>query len=296
MIDYSDKSAKAIHAESECEKSTFILSGFRKKVFEFVCNRKFHVFIIGLIIFNAITLGLETSQSITNQLGPSLHILDQVILGVFVIEILLKLYAYRVRFFNDPWNVFDFLIIAISLMPTSGIFSILRALRILRVLRLLSVVRSMRAVIQALFNALPGMSSIILVLLLVFYVSSVMATKLFNHAFPEMFGTIGESMFTLFQVMTLEGWAAEVVRPIMVVYPYAWMFFIPFIVLTSFAVLNLFIGIIVNSLHIIEAAQNKEYMEDLEEQAHSEREEVIKEIQALRKELKSLNQKIDANK
>ncbi len=292
MIEFSDKSAKAIHDEHYCDTSEFKLGGVREKIFNLVCHKKFQSFIIILIIINAITLGLETSQSIMDKIGPTLRLIDQVILGIFVVEILLKLFAFRVRFFKDPWNNFDFIIVAVSLLPTSGIFSILRALRILRVLRLLSVVPSMRAVIQALFNALPGMSSIITVLLLVFYVSSVMATKLFNDTFPEMFGTIGDSMFTLFQVMTLEGWAAEVVRPIMVTYPYAWMFFIPFIVLTSFAVLNLFIGIIVNSLHIIEAAQNKEYMEDLEEQAQSEREEVLKEIQTLRKEIKALNKEL----
>lgn len=259
------------------------------KISKLVKAPLFTNFIILLIIVNAITLGLETSPILIESHEHSLHLIDQAILWIFVIEITLKVYVYRFDFFKDGWNVFDFLIVGISLLPSSGILSILRALRILRVLRLISVVPSLRAVIQALFNALPGMSSIITVLLLIFYVASVMATKLFKDSFPEFFGTIGNSMYSLFQVMTLESWSMGIVRPIMEVYPYAWVFFVPFIVVTSFAVLNLFIGIIVNSLHIIESAQNREHIDELERQAHMEREELLKELRDLRKEVALFN-------
>lgn len=271
---------------------TAVLSPARRQTKKFVESAIFQNFIITLIIINAVTLGLETVTSVMDSIGLFLLWLDRAVLSVFVMEIALKIYAYRTQFFKDGWNNFDFIIVGISLLPASGVFSILRALRILRVLRLLSVVPSMRSVVQALFNALPGMSSIITVLLLIFYVASVMATKLFHENFPEYFGTIGASMYSLFQVMTLEGWSMNIVRPVMDIYPLAWMFFIPFIIVTSFAVLNLFIGIIVNSLHIIEAAQNREHIDELEERAHQEREEMLKEIRDLRQEIKSLNQNL----
>ncbi len=268
-------------------------SFFYETISKLVKNPLFTSFIIILIIINAITLGLETSPKLIEEYEYALHIVDQTILWIFVIEILLKIYVYRFNFFKDGWNIFDFLIVGISLLPSSGILSILRALRILRVLRLISIVPSLRAVIQALFNALPGMSSIITVLLLIFYVASVMATKLFKEHFPEFFGTIGNSMYSLFQIMTLESWSMGIVRPVMEVYPYAWIFFVPFIVITSFAVLNLFIGIIVNSLHIIESAQNREHIDELEKQAHREREELLQELRALRKEVAVFNKNAD---
>lgn len=267
----------------------------RATIQKLIETAKFQNTIIALIIFNAITLGLETSSALMDGYGEIMFIMDKTILAIFVIEILLKLFAYRLGFFKDGWNVFDFLIVGISLLPASGVFSILRALRILRVLRLLSVVPSMRSVIQALFNALPGMSSIITVLLLLFYVASVMATKLFSASFPDWFGSIGESMYTLFQVMTLESWSMGIVRPVMDSYPYAWVFFVPFIIITSFAVLNLFIGIIVNSLHIIESAQNREHMDELEEQAHREREELLTEFRTLRADIRSLQKDMNDN-
>lgn len=228
-------------------------SGMRAKIASFVEHSSFTYFITAIILINAVSLGLETSPSIMAKIGYMLQIIDSIALAIFVIELSLKLYVYRLSFFRESWNVFDFFIVGFSLLPSIGPLSVLRALRVLRVLRLVSVVPQMRKVINALFKALPGMLSIIAVLLLIFYVSAVLATKLFgldsSGEFSEQFGSIGASMFTLFQIMTLEGWSEEVVRPVMRAYPYAWLFFIPFIVITSFAVLNLFIGIIVDALH-----------------------------------------------
>jgi len=156
--------------------------------------------------------------------------------------------VHRTRFFRDPWSVFDFLVVAIALVPASGQLAVLRALRVLRVLRILTIVPSMRRVVGGLLAAIPGLASIGMVLALVFYVFAVITTNLFGGAFPDWFGTLGRSLYTLFQVMTLESWSMGISRPVMEVYPYAWIFFIPFILIATFTMLNLFIGVIVSAM------------------------------------------------
>ncbi len=220
----------------------------REKVAHLLATKAWEWSITALIIINAITLGLETSASVMAAIGPVLLAIDKTILGVFVVEIAMRLYAHRARFFKDPWSLFDLTIVGIALMPDSGPFSVLRALRILRVLRLISVVPSLRKVVVGLIAALPGMGSIILLMCIVFYVASVMATELFKEAFPEFFGTLGASAYTLFQIMTLESWSMGISRPVMEVFPYAWIFFVPFILLSTFVVLNLFIGVVVSAM------------------------------------------------
>ena len=222
------------------------------KVAEFV-ESKFVTFgITVLILINAVTLGMETDKELLAQVGAVLNWIDRTILIIFSIEIALKFYAYRLRFFRSGWNVFDLLIVAIAWMPTNGALSVLRTLRILRVLRLISVVPQMRRVVSAIGYSIPGMVSVISVLGLIFYVSAVLATRLFGtYPDPDMqewFGSIGASAYTLFQIMTLESWSMGVVRPTMDLFPWAWTFFLPFIIITSFAVLNFFIGIIVDSM------------------------------------------------
>jgi voltage-gated sodium channel len=211
-------------------------------------SQRFQVFIIVIIIINAITIGLETSANAMAAAGGLIFALDLAALMIFVVEIAAKLFVYRLSFFRNPWNVFDFTIVAVSLVPAGEGLSVLRALRILRALRLISMVPQMRLVVQALLTAIPAMSSVIALLALIFYVAAVIATKLYGADFPEWFGTIGAALYTLFQIMTLESWSMGIVRPVMVVHPYAWAFFVPFILIITFAVLNLFIAIVVNSM------------------------------------------------
>ena len=231
-----------------------------KKILE---SRKFEMVIMGLIIVNAITLGLETDPGVMGKIGPVLIVLDKVVLTIFAIEVLVKICVYRTAFLRDPWRIFDLIVVSISLIPASGNLSVLRALRILRILRLISVVPSLRRVVGGLISALPGMGSITVLLLLVFYVFSVMATKLFGADFPQWFGSIGESGYSLFQIMTLESWSMGIVRPVMEVFPMAWIFFIIFILCTSFTVLNLFIGIIVSAMQSEHEDDQKHDIEDL---------------------------------
>jgi len=204
--------------------------------------------LIGLILINAIILGMETSSTLMTTWGPWLMMADKAILAIFVIEIALRLMAHRLAYFRDPWNVFDFSVVAIALLPASGPLAVLRALRVLRVLRLITLVPSMKRVVGGLLSALPGLGSVAAIIGLIFYVSAVIATKLFGAAFPLWFGTLGDSAFTLFQVMTLESWAMGIVRPVMEVFPQAWVFFLIFILASTFTLLNLFIAVIVNAI------------------------------------------------
>jgi voltage-gated sodium channel len=215
-------------------------------------------FIMAVIVANAAVLGLETAPSIVADWGTVLHVLDVTALAIFVVEIALKLIAYRARYFRDPWNIFDFVIVGVSLAPAGQGISVMRALRILRAFRLISAVPRMRLVMEALLTAIPSMGSVCLLLVLVFYVASVMATKLFGSDFDAWFGTVGRSAYSLFQIMTLESWSMGIVRPVMELYPYAWAFFVPFILIVTFAVLNLFIAIIVNSMHEVAREETEE--------------------------------------
>ncbi len=258
---------------------------------DLVESRAFSLFVTAIIVVNAITLGLETSPAVVSRFGSVLHFADTAALWIFTVELLLKLRVYRTQFFKDGWNVFDFVIVTIAWIPAAGPLSVLRALRIMRILRLVSVVPSMRKVVGALFGALPGMGSIVCVLMLVFYIAAVMATNLFGGHFPDWFGTVGASMFSLFQIMTLESWSMGIVRPVMDIYPYAWVFFVPFIIITSFTVLNLFIAIIVNSMQSLKG-ETSEQINETAQVSHSEHEVLSQQIESLTKEVRRLRREV----
>ncbi len=267
----------------------------RARVARFVLAPLFQRVVIGLILLNAVTLGLETSASIMARWGHILLTLDAVLLWLFTAELALRFYAFRGRLFRDPWGLFDIVVITIAWLPAAGPLSVLRALRILRVLRLISVLPSLRLVVEAMLKALPGMGSIVLLMALVFYVFGVMATKLFGDILPERFGTLGNTLFTLFQMMTLESWAEANVRPILAQQPLAWMFFVPFILIATFVVLNLFIGVIVDSIQTLresrgsaEAAAAQVAKEAAQSVAHLDSQTLLAEIRALRQEIAEL--------
>lgn len=234
--------------------------GWRQRLAEWLEQPALQRALIGLILFNAVVLGLETSSSIMEAWGTWLVAVDRTILAIFVVEITLRLLAHRLVFFRDPWSVFDFTVVAIALIPASGPLAVLRALRVLRVLRLITLVPSMKRVVGGLLAALPGLGSVAAIIGLIFYVSAVIATKLFAADFPEWFGSLGASAFTLFQVMTLESWAMGIVRPVMEIYPVAWIFFLVFILASTFTLLNLFIAVIVNAIQneaVVSASEAK---------------------------------------
>lgn len=253
-------------------------------------------FIITLIVINAVTLGLETSAGAMAVAGDVIRLVDIAVLTVFVVEITARIYVHRLAFFRDPWSVFDFSVVALALLPAGSEYAVLRALRVLRVLRLLSMVPQMRQVVSALLAAIPGLSSIILVLMLIFYVFAVMATNLFAADFPEWFGTIGRSMYTLFQIMTLESWSMGIVRPLMETHPYAWAFFVPFILIATFTMLNLFIAIIVSAMQGQTEEETEKTVTAVEQATSRVDEHMIEQMRIIREELRQLRRLIENGK
>ncbi len=256
----------------------------------------FRNLITALIILNALILGLLTHDGWSPEVRSALAGTDQAITWLFAAEIATKLIAFRLSFFRSGWNWFDFLVVAVSLVPAGREISVLRALRVLRVLRLLHMVPMLRRITEALLKALPGMGAILAVLALLTYVAAVMATNLYGSSNdPEvqaLFGDLPKSAFTLFQVMTMDGWRNEVVQKVMDAgHPYAWVFFLGFIFLASFAVLNLFIALIVEALQAEQEAMQEEQIGKLEEEAleaHEERRETLAALRALREEVAAL--------
>jgi len=263
----------------------------------------FRQFIIILIVINAVVLGVLTyHRSLPNDLVVALEVFDRAVTFVFAVEILLKLFVYRVQFFRSGWNWFDFVVIGVSMLPGGAGFSVLRAMRVLRVLRLLHIIPMMKRITEALMNALPGMGAIFAVLALVTYVAAVMATNMFGDTTdPDvalLFGDLPKSAYSLFQVMTMDGWRFEVVQKVIDDgNPYAWIFFMIFIFIASFAILNLFIALVVEALASEQKAVLVEGLEEIEEdidEAEGQRSEMVRLMTSMRAEIAELKQMVAA--
>lgn len=263
-------------------------AGARERLRAFIEHRSVQGAIIALILINAALLGLETWPAAMAAAGGPILALDRAILTVFVVEIAVRLYVHRRAFWRDPWSVFDFAVVAIALLPTTGQLAVLRALRVLRVLRLLTMVPSMRRVVGALLGAIPGLMSIGLVLLVIYYVFAVIATNLFAADYPQWFGHLGRSLYTLFQIMTLESWSMGIARPVMENFPYAWAFFVPFILVATFTMLNLFIAIIVNAMQTFSEKEHRETVAVVEQARTHIETDLHVEVRALREEIREL--------
>jgi voltage-gated sodium channel len=256
----------------------------RERVRAALETSRFQQLLIAVIVINSATLGLETSATAVENYGTVLMVLDHLALYIFVAELCAKLYAYGWRFFRNPWNLFDAAIVTISLLPMAEGLSVLRALRILRALRLISVVPSLRRVVTALLVAVPGMSSIVLLLGLVLYVTAVMGTKLYHLTAPEYFGDLPTSLFTLFQMMTGDAWS-DITREVMAQHPSAWVFFVVFMLVCTFVVLNLFIAVVVSAMEEEHAEESVKATQDLGVA-------VLTELAELRAEMRELREKV----
>lgn len=269
----------------------------RVRLGSFIYSNRVQFFIIGVILLNAVVLGMETSPGLIAQYGEILHLLDRICLSVFIVEILLKLYADRLKFFRSSWNVFDFIIVGIALVPGAETFAVLRALRALRVLRLISVIPALRRVVTGLVKAVPGLLSVGAVLIIIFYVSAIIATMLFGAEFPEEFGDLGRSLFTLFQIMTLDNWSV-INRIIWDEVAWAPLFFVPFILISSLTVLNLFVAVVVDAMQQTQGDEeepSETTSPELEPEptlpaaaAQNETQQILTELQALRHEVAAL--------
>ncbi len=248
----------------------------REKIGRIVEHRHFQRGVLFLIILNAVILGIEATPEIHASLGLNLMMLDRVVLCLFVLELALRIFAGGFSFFRDPWNSFDFLVIGASLIALNGV-SALRVLRVLRVLMVISAIPKLRVVVTALLESIPGIASVGFLVLLILYVAAIMATFMFGAAFPDYFGTLFRSMYTLFQILTLEGWV-EIANTVLVEYPWSWVYFVTFILVATFTLLNLFVAIVVSVL---------------EREDSPASDQILQESRLLREEIKGLHAKID---
>lgn len=265
---------------NDAQKALLNQPGWRGQIERFMARQSIQRFLITLIVVNAGILGIQTNPEIMASIGSELILMDHAILWIFIAEIVLLMASRGWHFFKDPWCIFDFLVVAIALVPATGSLSVLRALRVLRILRLVNKIDSMRRVVSALLGSLPGLGSVFGLVLIVFYVAGVIATNMYATEFPDRFGSLGISFYTLFQVMTLEGWSEEIVRPIMAIYPTAWVFFLIFIFISTFIVVNLFVAVIVDSINTIKNDEDKK----------SEDANVLSRIDALHAEIAELKE------
>ncbi len=256
----------------------------------------FQNFIVAVIIFNGITMGLETSKSFMAEYGTLIDLINTMVISIFVVEISLRIFVYRVSFFKDPWSLFDFFIVSISLIPAGEGLEILRVLRVLRLFRLITVIPQMRKVVTALGSVIPGMLSIAAILVLFFYVFAIMATQLYGDQFPQWFGTLGESFYTLFQIMTLESWSMGIVRPVMEVYPLSWIFFLIFIFVATFIMVNLIVAIVVDAMSQINKDEEEHIIDTTSTMLEKSGQHTSQDIQELKDEILVLQKMIEGMK
>jgi voltage-gated sodium channel len=208
--------------------------------------------VITLILLNAIVVGLETYPQIRANYGESLDVADTTILYLFALELILRFLAAKphVAFFRSGWNIFDLIIVAAGFVPSSEFFTVARLFRIFRVLRAVSVMPDLQRVVAALLRSLPSLGHIVILLALLMYVYAAVGTSLFAEAAPQYFGTLHQSVLTLFSVITLEGWVT-VMEEVLEEMPFAWIYFVSFILFGTFVALNFFVGVIVNNLQSV---------------------------------------------
>lgn len=245
-----------------------------KKIIE---SSWFQSFVLVLILVNAVILGAETLSPIRETFGAQLHMIDRLIISAFALEIALRLYAYGLDYFRNGWNVFDFLIVVVSFIAATSGLAAVRAFRVLRVLRVVTVIPRMRVVVSALLDAIPGIASVGIVIILIVYVFAVIAANLYGPEHEKLFGDVFAAMYTLFQVMTLEGWpdiAAEVSQT----HPNSWVFFLTFVMIATFTMLNLFVAIVVRVV---------------EEDSDPWFDDLLKQNDAIKAEVDELHRKLD---
>ena len=251
------------------------------KIKSFVESRWFQAFVIAVILLNSVVFGLQTSQGLMERFGRTLNLFDQFCLGVFTVELVLKIIVYNKRFCHDPWNIFDFIIVAVSFVPDMGMFSALRLFRVLRVFKLISGVRPLRVILSAVIRSIPGVMWASVILLLVYYVYGIIGTNLFGKTHPQWFGTLGGSVYSLFQIMTLESWSMGIARPVIEVHPYAWIYFVSYILFSSFVVMNIVVGIVLTS--IADSVKKEDAADDAQGSVRREFEKLKKQMEQFEK-------------
>jgi voltage-gated sodium channel len=216
-----------------------------------VDSPRFHRAVLVLILANAALMGIETSRELMARHLGLFTALNAAVQVAFVAEITLRLAAHGRtpwRFFRDGWNVFDFVVVAASLLPAAGpLATLARLARVLRAVRLVSALPELRLIVGTMLRSIPSLGHVTMLLSLLLYVYGVLGCHLFGDDAPEQWGTLGAALRSLFQVVTLEGWV-EMQDAVLPGHPLAWVFFSSFIVVAVFVVINLFIAVVINNL------------------------------------------------
>jgi voltage-gated sodium channel len=256
-----------------------------------VTARWFEPVMIGLILFNAVLIGLETSKEFVAQYDGWLNLGNNIILGIFIVEATLKITAVAPRFslyFGNGWNLFDFTVVVLSLLPATEEFALVaRLIRVLRVLRLVSAVPQLRLIVATLVRSIPSMGHVIMLMSIIFYIYAITGFHLFHEYDAKHWGTLGAALLTLFKIVTLEGWI-EILNAVIEAQPWAWIYFVSFILIGTFVMLNLFIAVVINNLEASKVAE----LEDLRDPVtHAE---VLDELKRTRDALSALQRRLEA--
>ena len=252
-------------------------------------SKYFEPIIIAIIVANSLLLGMETSKTLEERFGDQMRLGNQVALSIFIIEAIIKMVALAPRshlYFKDGWNVFDFIVIVAALIPATGQFAVVaRLARLLRALRLISAVKELRLIITALVRSIPSVGHVMMLMGIIVYIYAIMGYHFFHVDDPQNWGSLGRSCLTLFNIITLEGWT-EVMAVAMEINGYAWIYFVSFVVVGTFVVINLLIAIIINNLD----EAKLERLRELEEPVTAE--ELLREIRTTRESLSRLEARI----
>jgi voltage-gated sodium channel len=255
-------------------------------------NPRFQQFILGVIVVGAVVIGVETSPTLTARYGPALLAVEMMIQTIFVAEIAVRIVAYWPRplaFFRNGWNLFDFLVVAASLLPQAGAFAMVaRLARLMRITRLVSVFPELRLIIGTMVRSIPSMGHVIVLLSLLLYVYAVLGFHFFREADPAHWGSLGAALLTLFQVLTLEGWV-EIQAAVLTAHPWAWIYFSSFVFVAVFVVVNLFIAVVINNLETVKHEQQMDA-----DHVHVQH-ELLEAIETVRERLADLEDRLRAN-
>ena len=285
------------------------MSTIQEKANQIVNSGLFRYFILSLILASGVIVGIETYPAVHERFAHSLNLIDQMIIYIFLVEIILKLISYGKKtwvYFGDPWNVFDFIIVAVCFIPNidTHFVIVLRLARILRVFRVISIFPKLQLLVNALLKSIPSMGYVVVLLFLVFYIYAVTGSFLFSKTDPVHFGSLHTSMITLFKVLTLEGWtdimniqlygtadpAAEyTMKPV----SYASVaYFVSFILIGAMIIMNLFIGVIMNSMQESHSELQKELAskQQSESGTHALLSELENKIDGLKLDIQKLNE------
>ena len=266
-----------------------MLNTLRDYAYRLTKSHKFEYFIVALILINAVLVGVETLPRVMQHYDHWIMLGFQITLIIFIVEAALKMFAQWPRpdrYFRDGWNVFDFAIIVLALVPATGGFAIVaRMARLLRLLRLVSAVQELRLIVATLVRSIPSMLHIVVLMSLIVYVYAIIGYQLFHEHDPEHWRNLGISLLSLFRVVTLEDWT-DIMYKAMELHPLTWMYFVSFVVLGTFVVINLFIAVVINNLD--EAKQER--LRELEQAPTAD--SILSELRSTQQALRRLEEQL----